>query len=113
MDEQKKIQSQWSIRKDSFKPAKSELEIEEIESDLKKTEDWQTYYERMYEKTGNEKYDKKFKKAVDERVKLEDDLDEGIAGLNKDEFEKTFMDAMEKRIIKDMTEDMENNIRGE
>jgi len=113
MDEQKKIQSQWSITQDSLKPAKSELEIKEIESDLKKTGDWEIYYQRMYEKTGNQKYKDKLNHFKVFLKKLKKEKEEGKKGIRNDAFEKAFMDAVEKRILKDMKEDMENNIRSQ
>lgn len=95
----KKIQKSWGITQaDIFRNTKSESEIKKIEDDVKKTGDWETYYERMYEKTKNKKYKEKLSDLIAERIKLEKEAKE-----NKDGgFEKAFQDALIKRIKEDL-----------
>ena len=63
------------------------------EHDLKEVQHWITYYEKMYEKTGDEKYKEKWCKLEQKLAALEP--------IVKDNFQKAFMDAAIRRAEKD------------
>jgi len=90
------IQSGWNIDQRSL--IFSKADIEEVENDLKKTGDWETYYERMFKKTGSDKYEKKLAELIVLKIELKEEL----KGASQTGFEEELVKVLSKRIKKDI-----------